>query len=115
MRFHQLEFIKASHQLSVKAHGIPETAILFDLSFLRLPFWLRHLTQLFQRFTDHMLNALHFACAYVTGVLGARSSIEELLQRMQLIFECFQNIELLLTQLNVSLVTRYHFLGHYIN
>ena len=117
--FTKLVLISAYHQIPVGPRYIPKTVITttFELfEFLCMSFGLRNTAQSFQRFIDHILQALQFVCAYVDDVLIASSSKEEHIKHVQIIFECFEKFGVFINSVKCELKkSEINFLGHYIN
>ena len=116
--FTKLDLIRANHQIPVELRYMPKTAItpfrLFE--FLRVPFDLRNAALWFQRFINHILHGLHFVCAYMDDVLTASSSKEEHNENVQIVFEHFKKIGVVINSIKCEFgKSEINFLGHYVN
>lgn len=89
--FTKLYLIRTYHQISVESQNILNATITnFELFvFLRAPFALRNAAQSFQKFIDNTLHGLNLIYAYSDDVLIARTSMEEHIQQLHLVFERF--------------------------
>ena len=69
-----------------------------------------------RRCSDQVLSGLHFSYAYIDDVLVASSALEEHIQHLQLILECFKHYGVIIRPSKCVLgATTLQFLGHQVD